>query len=163
MGSALQDGTHRFIADCHLGRLAKYLRFMGYDTLFFPTIPDTEMIKIARDEARTILTRDAALAQRKNVPVYLLGAVGLRDQLRELAVHFGLNPGDDAHRRCLICNAPLVHVCAAAVRNAVPEQVYETFDTFRQCPECGRIYWHGDHYRKMLRFLETALEQTARG
>ncbi|WP_345990472.1 Mut7-C RNAse domain-containing protein [Sulfurimonas sp. HSL1-2] len=159
MGSALQDGTLRFIADCHLGRLAKYLRFMGYDTLFFPTIPDTELIKIARDEARTILTRDAAMAQRKNVAVYLLGTVELHDQLCELAAHFGVEVGDDAHRRCLVCNAPLVRVCAAAIRKAVPEQVYETFDTFRQCPECGRIYWHGDHYRNMLHFLE----QTARG
>ncbi|MHC3994356.1 Mut7-C RNAse domain-containing protein [Thiomicrolovo sp. ZZH C-3] len=160
MGGAQQDGAHRFIADCHLGRLAKYLRFMGYDTLFFPSIPDTELISIVRDGERTILTRDAALARRKNVPVYLLRAVELHDQLRELSARFGLGVGGDAHLRCLICNAPLLRVCPAAVRNAVPETVYATFDTFRQCPECGRIYWHGDHYRNMLRFLETALYPT---
>ncbi|UFS63657.1 Mut7-C RNAse domain-containing protein [Sulfurimonas sp. HSL-3221] len=157
MGSAQRDGKHRFIADCHLGRVAKYLRFMGYDTLFFPTIPDTELLRVAKDETRTILTRDAALSQRKNVPVYLLDAVELHDQLRELAAHFGLEIGEDVHRRCLVCNAPLVRVCPAAIQKAVPEKVYETFDTFRQCPECGRVYWNGDHYRNMILFLKAAL------
>ena len=64
--------TPKFIADCHLGKLAKYMRLMGLDTLFFPHIEDNDLIHIANDENRIILTRDRHLSQRKNTPVLFL-------------------------------------------------------------------------------------------
>lgn len=148
----------RFIADCHLGRLAKYLRFMGYDTLYFSHIEDNDLLARAENEARTILTRDVALSQRKNAPVYFLRSEETAAQLRDLAKEFSLHIQDDNRRRCLVCNAPLVRVDKAAVQASVPEKVLDGFDVFRKCPSCGRVYWNGDHYRNLKTFLETVLD-----
>ena len=147
----------RFIADCHLGKLAKYLRFMGYDTLYFPHIDDRDLVERAQKEARTVLTRDAPLARRKNVPVFFLDASDAAGQLRTLAEAFGLMLRDEAFRRCLICNARLETVGKTAAGDAVPPAVRDRFDRFARCPVCGRVYWHGDHYRRMTAFLRQAL------
>jgi len=147
----------RFIADCHLGKVAKYLRFMGYDTLFFPAIDDSELILRAQEEERTVLTRDALLSRRKNVPVYFLRAIDPAEQLQELSNAFALRIRGDGQRRCMICNALLDVIGKAEASDAVPEKVTSRFDFFQRCPECGRIYWHGDHYRNMMAFLNDAL------
>ena len=153
----MQDASPRFIADCHLGRLAKYLRFMGYDTLYFPHIEDNELLRRAEKEKRIVLTRDVALARRKDAPVFFLTPAGLAAQLQMLAQAVGVRILGDDLRRCLVCNAPLEPVGKAALDESIPEAVKSHFDFFQQCPECGRIYWHGDHYRSMMTFVQAAL------
>lgn len=147
----------RFIADCHLGRLAKYLRFMGYDTLYFPHIEDRNLIELARKEGRIILTRDAAMKQRKNAPVFFLKPIDPAAQIQTLCAAFGMRILDDAYHRCLVCNTRLETIGKTALNDTVPAAVKEHFDFFQQCPECGRIYWHGDHYQNMMTFLRKAL------
>jgi uncharacterized protein with PIN domain len=149
--------TIRFIADCHLGRLAKYLRFMGYDTLYFSHIEDNDLVVRAENEGRVILTRDVALSKRRNVPVYLLDPEETGAQLLDLAQRFSLRILEDDRRRCLVCNAPLVRVDKTALPKSVPEKVLDGFDVFRQCPSCGRVYWNGDHYRNLMTYLESVL------
>lgn len=152
------DGeSPRFIADCHLGRLAKYLRFMGYDTLYFPHIEDRDLVALARKEARIVLTRDTAMVQRKNAPVFFLKPQDSAAQIRALSDAFGIRILDDAYHRCLVCNARLEAIGKTALKDTVPAAVKEHFDFFQQCPECGRVYWHGDHYQNMTTFLRKAL------
>ncbi|MEJ2501179.1 MAG: Mut7-C RNAse domain-containing protein [Campylobacterales bacterium] len=151
------DEKVRFIADCHLGRLAKYLRFMGYDTLYFPHIEDGVLVSRAQNEHRIILTRDVALSQRRNAPVFRLDPEATDAQLRELAQRFSLHILEDDRRRCLVCNAPLLRIDKAQLPKNVPEKVLDGFDVFRQCPSCGRIYWNGDHYRNLMTYLESVL------
>jgi len=153
----------RFIADCHLGKLAKYLRFMGCDTLFFNTIGDDELVRMAREEERTVLTRDYALSRRENAPVFYLRPTDAAEQLGVLADAFALTVGDDRARRCLLCNAPLETVGKETLTTELPEAVKRRFDFFQRCPACGRVYWHGDHYRRMRGFLEAALARGDHG
>jgi len=152
-----EERAPRFIADCHLGKLAKYLRFMGYDTLYFSHIDDGELLELARNEKRTVLTRDAALAGRKGVPVFLLSPLDTAAQLHLLGEAFGLRLHGDDSRRCLVCNAPLERIGKETLGDNVPEAVRKRFDFFQRCAVCGRIYWHGDHYRRMHAFIGCAL------
>jgi uncharacterized protein with PIN domain len=147
-----------FIADCHLGKLAKYLRFMGYDTLYFSHIEDDNLVDLAKREARTILTRDRELSQRKNAPVFYLEPIDLGKQLRIVARRFDLAIRDDGYRRCLVCNARLQTIDKRLLSDEIPKRVRRHFDFFQQCPSCGRIYWQGDHYRNMMAFLRVTLE-----
>ena len=149
----------RFIADCHLGKLAKYLRFMGYDTLYFSHIEDDELVDLARREVRTILTRARELSRRKNTPVFYLESVDLDKQLRRVAQKFDLAIRGDAQRRCLICNTRLQTIGKQLLSDKIPERVRRHFDFFQQCPGCGRIYWQGDHYRNMMAFLSDVVEE----
>jgi len=79
-----KSDTLKFIADCHLGKLAKYLRLMGFDTLFFSHIEDNELIIIANEQNRIILTRDRDLSQRKNAPTLFLESTDTKSQLKTL-------------------------------------------------------------------------------
>ncbi len=154
------DNTQRppaFIADCHLGKLARYLRFMRIDTLYFAEIDDNDLITLAHAEGRTILTRDRALSRRKGAPLFLLESDKLSEQLRTLNRRFHLNENTVGMRRCIVCNAPLQVVEKSAIADRVPEKVARSFDYFERCPGCGRIYWHGDHYRRMCRDIDTIL------
>ena len=161
MEPAPQCGTDAalcFIADCHLGKLAKYLRFMGYDTLYFSHIEDNELIDLASREARMILTRDRELSQRKNAPVFYLEPITLGEQLEILACRFDLEIRGDIYRRCLVCNTLLQTIDKQTLHDEIPERVKSHFDFFQRCPSCGRIYWQGDHYRNMMAFLRDVIE-----
>ncbi len=150
----------RFAADCHLGKLAKYLRFMGYNTLYFSHIDDGDLVTLARRESRIILTHDRELSRRQNVSVFLLESEDISEELRALAERFGIGIKDDESRRCLICNSALRTINKEFIGEEVPKNVKARFDFFQQCPTCGRIYWQGDHYHNMMAFIESALSDT---
>ena len=147
----------RFIADCHLGKLAKYLRFMGYDTLYFSHIEDDDLAVLAIREDRMILTRDRELSRRKNTPVFYLDPIDISEQLKKLAEEFKIEIRGDTYRRCLICNTALQMIDKRLLHDEVPKRVKAHFDFFQQCPDCHRIYWHGDHYQNMMAFLKHSL------
>jgi uncharacterized protein with PIN domain len=147
-----------FIADCHLGKLAKYLRLMGFDTLYFPQIDDDELIRLALEQDRIILTRDKMLSQRKNVPVLFLESMETKTQLQTLISHFRLKDHPAPFSRCIVCNTPLQVVEKEKIGHRLPQKVQHTFSHFEYCPHCDRVYWHGDHYRRMQQFLESVLE-----
>ena len=147
----------KFIADCHLGKLAKYLRLMGYDTLFFSHIEDDKLVKLANAEHRIILTRDRELSERKNAPVFFLIPTDTQTQLKTVIDHFELSRHTTAFSRCTVCNTLLETIEKEKIIHRLPEGVKKHFDYFEHCPSCDRIYWRGDHYRNMVAFLEDVL------
>ena len=154
------DRRPAFIADCHLGKLAKYLRMMGFDTLYFAQIDDSDLITLAIEQKRTILTRDKALSKHKNIPVLFLDSTETKAQLQTVFSRFRLKEYPAPFSRCIICNTPLQVVEKSDVLHRVPKKVQRCFSHFEYCPFCDRVYWQGDHYRRMQQFLARVLEDS---
>lgn len=150
-----------FIADCHLGKLAKYLRLMGFDTRYFPQIDDNDLIVMANDEGRIILSRDRELCERKKAPCHLLRPTGTEEQLKEVVRAFRLETLHLPFSRCIVCNTPLKKVDKEEVVDRLPAKVKLYFSHFEICSTCDRVYWHGDHYKKMKAFLDRVLEEVS--
>ncbi|NJF26017.1 Mut7-C RNAse domain-containing protein [Thermococcus sp. Bubb.Bath] len=144
----------KFIADMMLGRLARWLRLYGYDTLY-GVVDDDDIIKRALEEGRVIITRDGGLAQRARtagVEVFLLSSNSLEGQVEELK-KFGIGFKElfPANARCPKCNGPIERVPKEYVKDKVPGSVYERYDEFYVCKKCGQIYWPGRQWREMLK------------
>jgi len=131
-----------------LGTLAKWLRILGYDTLFDPALNDHQLVRLARAETRLLLTRDRQLAQRRGVRVLLVTSEHLDDQIRQVVVDLELEPSQ-AFSRCPVCNEPLELMDHSAAQARVPVHVAQTHETFKSCPACQRIYWRGSHRQRM--------------
>jgi uncharacterized protein len=146
----------RFVADVMLGRLARWLRALGYDTLYVRDAPDAQLLGLALREGRRLLTRDAALARRARDAGFLVRAETLDEQLREVMSACGLD-GRASLSRCLECNGVLAAVPAEAIREAVPAYTFATHREFWRCPDCRRVFWAGSHAAGILRRLEPYL------
>jgi uncharacterized protein with PIN domain len=153
----------RFVADCHLGKVAKYLRLLGFDTLYFNHIGDDTLVELARTQDRVILTRDRELSERRDAPCYFLNAIDTVEQMEELIDRFGLSQHAAVLTRCLLCNTPLQPIDKAKVRERIPPTVDRCFDAFDYCPNCDKVYWHGDHYKRMKRFAGLLLKGEGKG
>jgi hypothetical protein len=136
-----------------LGSLARWLRFMGYDTAYPNPMEDRELVAKARAEDRILLTRDKQLASRFDGSVYVHSDV-LEDQIREIADALPLRVVDPLSR-CSLCNAPLAPVPASSVKDLVPEGVLSRHDAYWRCPACGKVYWQGSHWQKMVERLDS--------
>ncbi len=144
----------KFIADVMLGRLAKWLRILGYDTAYIRDIRDTELIRLSLAESRMILTRDTRLIKKRGVRNYLF----IKDdhfiaQLKQVVSELNLPYPTNTFSRCTLCNEQLLPFSKEAACNIVPEYVCKTEDIFGRCPKCNRIYWKGTHYKEMERIL----------
>jgi hypothetical protein len=151
--------TARFIADANVGKLARWLRLMGYDTEFFAAGDDAALVARALQEGRTILSRDTRIMQRRLVKSGRLRAVLLKDdrpenQVRQVVETLGLDSGFRPFTLCLECNQPLAERSKAELAGLVPPYVYQTQEQFMQCPQCRRIYWRGTHWRAMVERLK---------
>ncbi len=140
----------RFICDGMAGKLARWLRILGFDAEYLNTPDKTMLVRIGRSEGRTVLTRDGRLADRFPSLVFLLSSEDPMEQLRQVKNAFRL-PVSPARlgTRCSLCNAPVRPVEKASVRDRVPAYTYERIKTFHECPVCRRVYWRGDHWKRM--------------
>ena len=144
----------RFIADDMLGKLAKWLRILGYDTLYQTGIEDTELIQRALAEGRIILTRDTHLIKRRLVKNHLLiQSDFLPQQLKQVIDSLQLDTSSYLLTRCLICNQPLTSLDKPMLKDKVPPYVYATQEHFSSCPGCKRIYWPATHVKQLLQKL----------
>lgn len=151
------DVKPRFVADCNVGRLARWLRALGYDASYHAHIEDAELVREAAAEHRVLLTRDRDLTRRRVVQTGLVRAILIRDddvtaQLRQVFSELGLGLKESL-TRCIECNAVLEERVPAAVADRVPPYVRRTQTRYSECPQCGRVYWAGTHWRHMREVL----------
>jgi uncharacterized protein len=144
----------RFVIDVNVGRLAKWLRIMGYDTLFPEDSTDNELVRIALRENRVLVTRDAGIAQRRAARLGQMRVVHiaddhLRGQLLQLVRELNLSP-DNGFSRCVRCNEILKAVDKAEVAHRLPPYVHRTQSQFMECPRCLRLFWRGTHWSNMM-------------
>lgn len=139
-----------FLADTMLGRLARWLRLLGYDTAYARALPDAEILALVKRETRWLLTRDRHLARRKALRgrVFLLQSDRVEDQLHELVREMGLDVTLEGarHPRCAVCNRALEPLSREAAAPRVPTFVAGAFARFAECPTCRRVYWPGTHW-----------------
>jgi uncharacterized protein with PIN domain len=153
------DVPTRFLADAMLGRLARWLRVVGADTIQLPTdAPDVALVARARADERVLLTRDLHLLRelRPHRELAIRSVVPLV-QLGEVVRAFALRRPAELLTRCLLDNTPLVEMTPAEIAEQVPPRSRELSGPMRRCPTCGRAYWRGSHVRRMEAALETAL------
>ncbi len=149
----------RFIADHNVGKLAKWLRMMGYDTLFFSGREDSGMVATALAEDRVILTRDTEIIKRRlatsgQLRVILLDTEQPEQQMCQVIQALKLNSRFRPFSLCLECNRPLEERTVEQVKGRVPPYVLKTKDQYMECPACGRIYWRGTHWQRMNQKLD---------
>ena len=149
----------KFIADNNVGKLARWLRMIGYDTLLFKEKDDARMIKIALSANRVILTRDTQFVRRRLVTSGKLKAILImqdspKEQLEEIAKTLNLNYHFRPFSLCLECNQRLMPRGKEEVQNSVPPYVFKTQSEYMECPLCHRIYWQGTHWQAMVEKLK---------
>ncbi len=150
----------RFICDAMLGRLARWLRTLGYDTEYDDAIDDAVLVARGREEHRRVLTRDRALAKAWRVDgILVLEADDPMEQLEEVIRWLGLAVPDRLFTRCTVCNTALEPLDPAQARDRVPEKVHARHNSFAECPVCDRVYWEGSHAQRMRRRLADGLAE----
>lgn len=154
VGPPVTADRPRFIADAMLGRLARWLRTLGYDTAYGDSIGDDELVRRAFEEGRHILTRDRRLYEEWRVEGVLIEADNPLEQLREVVSALGLSEPTRLFTRCRVCNGVLRPVPRGLVADRVPARVWQRERSFVECPECGRLYWEGTHTERMRRVVE---------
>lgn len=150
--------TTRFILDAHLGKLAKYLRMLGFDSLYKNDFEDAFIIAIAASQNRIILTRDKALLSDKKVSHgYFVRAINTKAQLSEIMNKFDLYSQVSPFSRCINCNQLLKRISADAARPHIKNDTARIFKLFYQCSGCHKIYWKGSHYQRMMQLINDQL------
>lgn len=139
----------RFVADTHLGTLARLLRMMGFDALHDSGFADDEIERIAFTQNRIVLTRDRDLLKRRSITHgCYVRALRADQQLRELFERLDLARSARPFTLCPRCNAPLHSLDKAQVEHRLPPQVRERYRHFASCEACGRVFWEGEHWRR---------------
>ena len=148
-----------FILDVHLGKLARRLRLLGFDCLYDNQYGDAEIIRLASDRERIILTRDRGLLKHRQVRHgYLVRSDAVAVQVREVLARYRLSARVRLWRRCMSCNGLLERVDKPAVEQRLEAKTRLYYNDFHRCTACDRIYWPGSHYAGIQRWLTTVLE-----
>ena len=144
--------TPSFILDDQLGKLARWLRILGYDTLYFREIDDCDLIRKAAEQKRILLTRDTRLAADPGPATCIfVESDNWLEQLRQLITELKLTlTPDNLFSRCLLCNSPFNSIPKTSVKDRVPPFVFKTQEEFVYCPSCDKIYWQGTHVSHVL-------------
>ena len=160
-GDMFNEGEHhtRFVLDVHLGKLAAYLRMLGFDTYYKNNLSDHILADISYRENRVLLTRDLGLLKRGKVKHgYYVRSTFPRRQLKEVVSRFQLENNLNLFKRCMRCNQELTPVNPEEVSEMLPAGVRQSCSEFSYCQSCKRVFWKGTHYYHMLRIIEEALE-----
>ncbi len=153
------EDSPRFIVDLNVGKLAGWLRIIGYDTLLFDHRDDKHLIHIAMTENRIILTRDTQMMKRRVITIGELKALLITSdnpgkQIYQVVKELELNPNFKPFSLCLECNQTLVKITREDARDRVPPYVFQTQSQYVECPDCHRLYWQGTHWQAMVKKLE---------
>jgi uncharacterized protein with PIN domain len=157
----------RFIVDSMLGHVARWLRLLGYDTLYFRKVDDWKLIKISKEEDRILITRDLSLyrrARKQGLRAFFVEDPNVEDVLAELSKRFGVElefHKDDT--RCPHCNTRLVYTTSIAeIAHKVSKPITLRYKEFWVCPLCKKVYWQGTHWKSINQVLEGAKVKKAK-
>ena len=158
-GTGTGDGPLAFIADAHLGGLARMLRMLGFDTLYDNGFHDPEIIAIAARERRIVLSRDRELLKCREIArgAYV-HALKPEAQLRELAARYALERHMRPFTLCLECNLPLTEAARDVAQARIPDRIFARYARFMHCAGCNGIFWEGSHWERMRAVLAATLE-----
>lgn len=150
----------KFIVDFMCGRLARWLRILGYDAKYTEDISRHKILMDSLIEQRIILTRDTKLSSKKAYKLILIKSDKIREQIKQVITELGLQIDKNKFfERCSICNVKVEPVEKESVKDSVPAYVYETTSEFYICPKCNRVYWQGSHYDLFLQEVEKILKK----
>jgi uncharacterized protein with PIN domain len=148
----------KFVLDVHLGKLAAYLRMLGFDALYQNCSSDHELVRISSEEHRILLTRDRGLLKHGSITHgYWIRQTDSRRQLEEVLRRFDLMRSIQPFTICMACNGLLRPVPTEQIVDSIPPRIAELHNDFRQCSQCGRIYWKGSHYHRMQHWIQELL------
>ena len=146
----------KFVVDEHLGKLARYLRMLGFDSFYKNNYNRNELVEISLNEKRTILTKDKNVLKRSDVTHgYFVRNANVKNQVKEIIKRFDLQKEINEFTRCLECNSLLQTVKKETIVDRIPPKVAEWLDTFLSCSNCNKIYWRGTHHQKMNSFIQS--------
>ena len=151
----------KFVADCMLGRLAKWLKILGFDVVYFSKAEDRDLVEVSRLQGRVLLTRDTGLIEKsgKRRNRLFITSDQWEDQVAQVLDEFGLWDEVRPNTRCIECNRPLKALPRARARNLVTPYVHEHATSFALCPGCNRVFWQGTHYGDMERKIDALLKR----
>ena len=153
-----RSGRARFVLDTHLGRLAAYLRMLGFDTLYRNDYPDDELAQVSNTQGRILLTRDVGLLKRSLVTYgYFVRNTDPRLRLREVLSRFHLMGSVELFKHCMKCNGLLHPVGKSEVLDDISAQTAAYYDVFHQCADCQQVYWRGSHFERMQALINEVL------
>jgi uncharacterized protein with PIN domain len=150
----------KFIVDHNVGKIAKWLRMVGYNAVLFTGADDTDMVNTALKEDRILFTRDTQIVQRRvaingQLKIILIKRDRLEEQIKQIVHELKLESHDfRPFTICLECNVPLASRAKEEVKNRVPPYVFKTQTQYMECPACHRIYWRGTHWQSMVSKIE---------
>lgn len=152
----------RFVLDTHLGKLATYLRLLGFDTVYRNTFADEELAQLSARDKRVLLTRDRGLLMRSVVQFgYFVRNTQPSQQLLEIIHRYELKTQLMPFSRCLVCNGELQSVEKAQVVDRLPPHVRDHQQSFLQCTACGKVFWEGSHYDRMQEFIHLLFQTSS--
>ena len=145
----------RFLADRMVGKLAKWLRLLGYDTVYMPEVSPTRVKREACRQGRILLTRRTCFLHQKDVPRFVfIRADRFREQLKQVCTDLQLRVSSSLLRRCSVCNRELETIERERVQDRVPAYVWQTQATFFSCRKCRRVYWNATHRERIIEELQ---------
>jgi uncharacterized protein with PIN domain len=130
-----------------LGKLARWMNLLGYDVTYCREIGDQDLVRLARQQSRTILTRDTRLVEHKPQSLFLIHSTNLWEQLAQVVRAYPLLFSETAFSRCTYCNVKIEQADKRAVEERLPPLVREKQDIIYRCPHCQRLYWHATHVK----------------
>jgi uncharacterized protein with PIN domain len=151
------------MVDENVGKLAKLLRLLGYDTVYFTGENDTQMVNMALAEKRIILTRDTHIFERRLIISGKVKALPVKsdkvdEQIQQVFQELNLHPRIQPFTVCLECNRQLIPRTKDEIRERVPPYVFQTQKEYVECPQCHRLYWKGTHWEAMTRSLKKLIQ-----
>ncbi|MEM0453442.1 MAG: Mut7-C RNAse domain-containing protein [Sulfolobales archaeon] len=150
----------KFIADSMLGNLARWLRLLGYDTLYFRNIEDWKLLNLARDEGRILLTKDLGLYRKsikRGITSIYIESSDIAESLALISRKLGIKLRfDGSNTRCPLCNTLLVNIPKAEALHLIPPEICRKYDNFWRCPRCFKVFWQGNHWGTIGKIIDEA-------
>lgn len=144
----------KFVLDVHLGKLARHLRLLGFDTIYEKDLEDAAIARLGQRGGRIVLTRDIALLKHKSIRRgYFVRATDPPKQIREIVRQFALAGKMRPFRLCLVCNGKIRKVAKSKIIHRLPPLTKKYYEKFYLCPNCDKIYWQGAHYKQLTRLI----------